>query len=136
MEEGPRRHIDGFWAGQKTDLPLAVWKHYGGTPEGLEGLISFYESDYFSSVPSIEIKRDIWNALTGDAKGLERLTGPADVSILSSVLSYTDIAVLGNEMTHVVRDKLGLDAKLDTRIFNTDEHSLVMAALGEMTRPN
>lgn len=136
MEEGQKRHLDGFWAGQKTDLPLALWKHYEGTPEGLEGLISFYESDYFRNVPAMEVKRNIWNTLSGNAKGLERLTGPADVNILSSVLSYTDIVILGREMTDVVRDRLGLDAKFDTQIFSTDEHGLAMAALREMTRPN
>jgi hypothetical protein len=135
MEEGERRHLDGFWAGQKTDLPLALWKHYGGAPEGLEGLISFYESKHFRNIPAIEVKRNIWNALSGPTKGLERLTGPADVSILSTVLSYTDIAILGGKMTHVVRDSLGLDAKFDTQIFGADEHSLIMAALGDMTRP-
>jgi hypothetical protein len=134
MEVGQKRHLEGFWAGQRTDLPLAVWKHYGGTPEGIEGLISFYESDYFANVPAIEIKRDIWNALSGQAKGLESLTGPADVSILSSVLCYTDIAILGREMTDVVRDGLGLDSRFDTQVFSTDEHSLTMAALRDMTR--
>ena len=134
MQEGQKRQLDGFWAGQKTDLPLALWKQYGGTPEGLEGLISFYESDYFAKVPAIEIKRDIWNALSGQAKGLESLTGPADVSILSAILCYTDIAILGRKMTDVVRDSLGLDAKFDTRVFSMDEHSLTTAALRDMTR--
>ncbi|MBW1742081.1 MAG: hypothetical protein JRJ47_01450 [Deltaproteobacteria bacterium] len=133
MEEGQRQHLDGFWAGQKTDLPLALWKHYGGTPEGLEGLISFYESDYFGNVPAIEIKRAIWNALSEPAKGLERLTGPADVSILSLVLSYTDIVILDRKMTDVVRDRLELHAKCDTQIYSTDEHDLIMATLREMT---
>jgi hypothetical protein len=134
MEEGEKRHLDGFWAGQKTDLPLALWKHYGGKPEGLEGLMSFYESEHFRNVPAIEVKRNIWNALSGPAKGLERLTGPADISILSSVLSYTDIAILGRKMTNVVRDGLGLDAKFYTQIFSADEHTLMMASLREMTR--
>jgi hypothetical protein len=117
-------------------LPLALWKHYGGAPEGLEGLISFYESDYFRNVPAIEIKRNIWNALSGPAKGLERLTGPADVSILSSVLSYSDIAILGRKMTDVVRDRLALHTRCDTQIFSMDEHSLIMASLEETTRPD
>ncbi len=136
MEEGERRHLDGFWAGQKTDLPLALWKHYGGAPEGLEGLVSFYESDYFGNVPAIEMKRDIWNALSEPTKGLERLTGPADVNILSLVLPYTDIVILSRKMTDVVRDRLGLHAKCDTQIYSTDEHDLIMAALREITRPD
>jgi hypothetical protein len=135
MEEGQRRHLNGFWAGQKTDLPLALWGHYGGTPEGLEGLISFYESDYFVNVPAIEIKRHIWNALSGRGKGLESLTGSADVAILAAVLCYTDVVVLGREMTDVVRDRLKLDARFDTQVFSIDEHGQIMNALSEMTRP-
>jgi len=132
--ERQKGHLEGFWAGQKTDLPLALWKHYGGTPEGLEGLISFYEAEHFRNVPAIQIKRDIWNALAEHAEGLQRVTGPADVSILSSVLLYTDIMILGRKMTDVVRDRLKLDAKFDTRIYSTDEHDLIMPALREIAR--
>jgi hypothetical protein len=135
MEGAPKRRLDGFWAGQKIDLPLALWKHYGGTPEGLEGLISFYESEYFRNIPAIEIKRDIWNALSEHEEGLRRVTGPADISILSSVLLYTDIMILGRKMTDVVRDRLELNAKFDTQVYSAEEHDLIMAALREITRP-
>jgi hypothetical protein len=134
MEGAQKRRLDGFWAGQKIDLPLALWKHYGGTPEGLEGLISFYESEYFRNIPAMEIKRDIWNALSEHEEGLRRVTGPADISILSSVLLYTDIMILGRKMTDVVRERLELNAKFDTQIYSADEHDLIMAALTEIPR--
>ncbi|UCD88421.1 MAG: hypothetical protein JSV01_02570 [Desulfobacterales bacterium] len=133
MGEGQKRRLDGFWAGQKTDLPLAVWKHYGGNPENLEGLVSFFESENFRDVPSIKIKRDIWDALSIDpVKGPKGVPRQLDVKILSSVLPYTDIVILGRNMTDVIRDKLGLDSKFDTEIYSTDEHDLVMAAFKEI----
>lgn len=121
---------DGFWAGQKTDLPLALWEHYGGKPQGLEGLVSFYESEHFRNVPAIKIKRDIWNAFSvNHPDGLRRVTGSADLNVLSSVLPYADIMILGHNMTNVARDNLGLDSEFDTEIYGTDEHDLIMAAL-------
>jgi hypothetical protein len=133
MGEGQKRRLDGFWAGQKTDLPLAVWKHYGGNPENLEGLVSFFESENFRDVPSIKIKRDIWDALSIDpVKGPKRVPRHLDVNILSGVLPYTDIVILGCNMTDVIRDRLGLDSKFDTEIYSTDEHDLVMAAFKEI----
>lgn len=127
------QHVDGFWAGQKTDLAVALWNHYGGMPEGLKGLASFYESEYFIDVPAIKIKRDVWQAFSGNRAGsLRRPTGPPDINVLSSILPYTDMMILGFEMTHVVRDRLELDAQFDTQIYRIDEHDRIMAALKDM----
>jgi len=128
--KGQKSRQGGFWAGQKTDLPLALWEHYGGEPEGLEGLASFYESEHFRNVPAIGIKQSIWNALSANqARGIRGMTVPADISILSSILPYTDIVVLNPIMTHVLRNNLGLDSEFDTEIFGMGEHDLIMATL-------
>jgi hypothetical protein len=132
-EKGQKQHLQGFWAGQKTDLAVALWNHYGGKPEGLEGLTSFYESEYFMDVPAIKIKRDIWHAFSVDhAESLRSVTGPSDINLIASIFPYTDIMILGPEMAHVVRDRLGLDRKFDTQIYPMDEHDRIMAALKEM----
>ncbi|MDY6838340.1 MAG: hypothetical protein SWH78_10225 [Thermodesulfobacteriota bacterium] len=135
VKEGARkRHMDGFWAGQKTDLSVALWNHYGGTPEGLEGLISFYESELFSEVPAIGIKRDIWHALSMNyPEGLRRATESPDISVLGALLPYTDIVILGPKMTEVVRDMLRLDARFDTEIYSMDEHDKILGRLREVT---
>lgn len=137
MGEARKQRLDGFWAAQKTDLPLALWNHYDGKPQGLEGLASFYESNHFSNVPAIKIKRDIWNAFSvNHPDGLRRVTGSADLNVLSSVLPYTDITILGHNMTNVARDNLGLDSEFDTEIYSTDEHDLIMAALEKIAHPD
>jgi hypothetical protein len=129
----PKRHMDGFWAGQKTDLAIALWNHYGGAPEGVEGLISFYGSELFGDIPALGIKREIWNAISVNyAGGLRRVTGSPDISTLGTILPYTDIAILGPKMTEVVRDMLGLDRKFDTQIYGMDEHDKVLGALREV----
>jgi hypothetical protein len=127
--EAQERGLDGFWADQKIDLPVALWNYYGGKPEGLEGLASFYESEHFRDVPAIKVKRNIWHALSDHAEGSRRVTGPADVNILSSILPYADVMILGRKMTDVVRDRLELDLIFDTDICSADEHDLIMAAL-------
>lgn len=130
------RHLDGFWAGQKTDLSVALWNHYGGRPEGLEGLSSFYESEYFIDLPVIKIKRDIWNPLAvNHSGGQRRVTGPGDVNIVSSILPYTDIMILGRDMADVLRDGPGLASEFDMEIYSVDEHDLIMAALKGIACP-
>jgi hypothetical protein len=134
MAEVEKRRLDGFWAGQKIDLSLALWKHFGGQPDDLEGLVSFFESNHFENVPAIRIKQDIWNAVAiSQTAGAKRVVGHADVNTLSAVLPYTDIMILGRPMTDVIRDKLGLDSKFDTAIYSKDEHDLIIGALKEMT---
>ncbi len=133
--EAEKRHLDGFWAGQKIDLSVALWNHFGGKPEGLEGLISFYESAHFSDVPAIKIKRDVWNAFSANCQqGSSRVTGPPDITVLSAILPYTDMMILGPGMTDVVRDRLRLDTRFDTQICSMDEHEMIMAGLKQMTR--
>lgn len=137
MGEAQKRSLDGFWAGQKIDLAVSLWNYYGGKPEGMEGLVSFYESEHFRDVPAIKMKRDIWNAFSVNHKeGLRRVTGPADINIMSSILPYADIMILGRRMTEVVRDMLTLDVKFDTEIYSVDEHDLIMAALKEIACPD
>jgi hypothetical protein len=63
---------------------------------------------------------------------LRRPTGPPDINLLSSILPYTDMMVLGFKMTHVARDRLRLNTKFDTQIYRMDEHDRIMAALEEM----
>ena len=129
--------LEGFWAGQKIDLAVSLWNHYGGKPEGLEGLASFYESEDFENVPAIKIKRDIWKAFSvNHEEGLRRVTGPADVTIISSVLPYADIMILGRKMTDVLRDTLSLNVEFDTEVYSIDEHDLIMAAFNEIARPD
>ncbi|HID28442.1 MAG TPA: hypothetical protein EYP19_00370 [Desulfobacterales bacterium] len=137
MGDARKGSLDGFWAGQKIDLAVSLWNHYGGKPEGLEGLASFYESEDFENVPAIKIKRDIWNAFSAiHEEGLRRVTGPADVTIISSVLPYTDIMILGRRMSDVLRDMLSLHVEFDTEVYSLDEHDLIMGAFKEIARPD
>jgi hypothetical protein len=133
FEDGAQQVLDGIWANQKTDMALALWNHYGGKPEGFAGLASFFESEHFRDVPAIRVKQDIWNAHAQiDGEHQRQWTAPADISILSSVLPYTDIIILGHGMTHVVRNRLGLDAKFDTKIYALDEHEQLLAAFAKI----
>ena len=61
------------------------------------------------------------------------MTGPPDINLLSSILPYTDVMILGPRMTDVVRDKLRLDATFDTEICGMDEQDRIAAAFKEMT---
>ncbi len=100
-------------------------------------MVSFFESEHFRDVPAIKIKQDMWNTLSMDrAEGVKRVTRHADVNILSAVLPYTDVMILGSNMTDVIRDRLGLDSKYDTEIYSAGEHDLIMAALKEIARAN
>ena len=137
MGDAQKGSLDGFWAAQKIDLAVSLWNHYGGKPEGLEGLVSFFKSEDFENVPAIKIKRDIWNAFSmNHEEGLRRVTGPADVTIISSILPYADIMILGRKMTDVLRDTLSLNVEFDTEMYGVDEHDLIMAAFQEIARPD
>jgi len=127
------QHLDGFWPGQKTDLAVALWNHYGGKPQGLEGLTSFYESGHFMDVPAIKIKRDLWHAFSvNHAESSRRVPVPPGINLIASILPYTDMMILDSEMTHLVRDRLGLNTEFDTQICRMEEHDRIVAALKEM----
>lgn len=130
VEDIPEAHRDVFWLKQKTDLSLALWDHLGGNPKGLEGLVSFFESDTFANVPAIRIKRDIWTAFSKTRiHSLEWPANASDIGVLAAVLPYTDIMILAPRMAHVVRDVLNLHGTFDTEILSMDEHEKALAAL-------
>jgi hypothetical protein len=136
-ESMPQETLDTFWEKQKTDLPVIVWNHFGGKPEGFDGLTSLYQSHAFNSIPAIRLKQDIWNVFTdGRAKPLRRSTGSSDIAVLATVLPYTDIVILGRGMTRAVRDTLDLNKTFDTKVFNLEEHEQIWEALEVLPSAN
>ena len=84
-------------------------------------------------VPAIKIKRDLWHAFSvNQAEGFRRVTAPPGINLIASILPYVDMMILDSEMSHVVRDRLGLNTKFDTQIYRMDEADRIMAALKEM----
>jgi hypothetical protein len=77
----------------------------------------------------------LWNALAvSHEDGFQRVTGPQDITVLSSVLPYTDLVILGPKMADVAGDRLDLAARFDTEICGMDEPDRIMAALREVAR--
>ena len=96
----------------------------------MEGMASLFESVHFRDIPTMKIRRDVWKQVSGGRKGyLAKMAGPAAIDVISSVLPYTDIMILGPQMTEAVRDVLGLDVQYDTEIFSMDEHDIILDAL-------
>jgi hypothetical protein len=128
VKEGQNLIMEGFWAGQKTDLSLFLWSYSGGKPEGLEGLRSFYDSDHFGHIPAIMIRREMWKAVSEDGlQGTGRALGTLDINIVSAVLPYTDIMILGREMADLVSGRLGLDRRFNTKICSMDADEIIGA---------
>jgi hypothetical protein len=132
-ERGPEKILDGFWAGQKTDMAIGLWNYLGGKPEGIEGLTSFYRSEHFRNVPAIRIKKDVWNVHGEyDEDDRRQMPPPAGMSVLASVLPYSDIVILGRRMTEVVRGRLKLDAEFDATVLASDEQEQIAKTFDEV----
>jgi hypothetical protein len=135
LDRGPKNILDGFWESQKSNMALALWNHLGGKPDGTEGLASFYVSEHFRDVPTITIKKQVWNAHEQhNEDDRRRVPPPADMSVLASVFPYADIMILERRMADVVRDRLKLDAKYDVKVLASDEHEQITKTFEEIDR--
>jgi hypothetical protein len=130
MEGGDRRHLDGFWMAQKTDLPLGLWSYCGGMPRSVEGLATFFESDAFSMIPTMKIKQQAWNVFpVAGRPGLPKMTRPADLTVLATVIPYADVMILGDHLARMIRDELRLGVEYDTEIYSVNEGDRLLDAL-------
>lgn len=116
-------------------MPLAWWKEYGGKPEGLQGLATFFRSKQFKGIPSIEIKCKLNAALaTYNKDDVPKLSDYADIGMISAVLPYAHFSILDKTMANLITQKLGLDKRYNARIFTSKQHDLLMAELNELSK--
>lgn len=126
---------EAFWGCLNLGLPLVWWKEYGGKPEGLQGLATFYRSKQFKEIPSIEIKCKLNAALaTYNKDDIPKLSDWADIGMISSILPYAQFIILDKTMANLITQKLGLDKKYNAKIFTSKQHDLLMRELNELSR--
>lgn len=93
---------------------IYIWDLQGGQPKGIEGLMNFLYSPYFSSAPSVEISSTLVARLMVGATPIAH--GDAmDIDHISSMLPYADFLVVDRRMKNAVRS-LRLDSKYNTEV--------------------
>jgi len=126
---------EGLVATMTLGMHLVFWEKANGTPAGVTGLAQFYGSEYFRSVPRIEITAKLWAAPAvylkrAKAKGSDA----ADIDMISTVLPYADLLVLDKTMADLVRDRLHLDEQYDVTVFDLSDFDELVSALEALER--
>ncbi len=109
---------------------LVMWKHYNGKPQGLQGLIDFFHSDSYRSVPYVDIRCKLWaKIVTNNAK--VKTGDTMDIEQLSAVMPYCHFIVTDWRMKNLIID-LGLDTKYNTAIFSIRDIDSLQNRLGSL----
>lgn len=114
---------------------LSYWERLKGQPEGMKGILRFYGSEYLRSVPSIEIQAKLWAGFAVYLKSSKPKESDAnDIALLSTVLPYADFVILDKTITDLARNRLNLDSKYKTRIFNSSEIDKLVLELDQIEK--
>ncbi len=98
----------------ESRLLLSTWDRLGGRPKGFEGLVAFFNSQYYQIAPWFDISSHLVAALMVGDRRIQH--GDAmDVDHISSMLPCANLMIVDKSMRNVVRD-LGLDRKYNTTV--------------------
>jgi hypothetical protein len=115
---------DEFWLEYNIVLrPYSNWKNLNGEPNPRK-LIEMYESDYYKSLPHV----DIWSRLTGQKMVIGSQIKRGDVADMHNIeyfMPYTNIMVIDRAMRGLVKD-LRLHIKYDVNVASLNELSSLL----------
>jgi hypothetical protein len=101
-----------------VSLPLTFWRQRGGNPTP-QALFDFYGSDYYTSLPHVEIFSGLAaHKVTGNET--IKPSDIADINNISTVMPYCTHMVLDRAMIDAVR-KIGFDKKYDVKLLRLNQ---------------
>lgn len=111
------------------DNQVRLWDHLGGKPEGIEGLLQFFQSPEWKSTPINVVTAHLFAHLVTH-QGSIKPGDPKDIEHLSVALTYSDYVVCDKAMRNVIKD-LKLDRKQNVKVYSiTDADALTAEILG------
>ena len=94
---------------------LVAWDKYNGKPEGLQGFTEFINSDYYKSVPTVDISARLWAYKMTSRNPIE--SGDyMDIDQISAILPYCDFVFTDRKMKHLI-SSFGVNKKYKTRVY-------------------
>ncbi|MBC7077502.1 MAG: hypothetical protein H5T92_04260 [Synergistales bacterium] len=121
---------DDFLRMEPLGFLLAIWDRYKGEPRGLPGLIGFFHSDSYRSVPYVDIACKLWaKIVTSNAK--VEPGDSMDIAQLSVAIPCCHFIVTDQKMKNRITD-LGLDTKYGTRVFSIRDIDSLQSELGPL----
>jgi len=111
------------------DLLLA-WDKYNGKPEGLQGFIEFINSDYYKSVPAVDISACLWAHKMTSKNPIE--SGDyMDIDQVSAILPYCNFVFTDRKMKNLILN-FGFDCNYKTRVYCMQDFDEIVNDLSEL----
>jgi len=109
---------------------LAAWDNSKGTPDNLQGFTNFINSDYYKSIPSIDISANLLAFKTTSDKPID--SGDyMDIDQISSILSYCDFVFTDKKMKNLIL-KFGFDKKYKTKVYCMKDFDSIINDLSKL----
>jgi len=95
--------------------PLQFWKKYSGEQENLEEFGKFFNSNFWQSMPKIDISSKLWAKITTSTTKVK--SGDSmDIEQLASVIPYCNFVITDRKMKGRITN-FGIDKTYHTKVF-------------------
>jgi len=95
--------------------PLQFWKKYSGEQENLEEFDKFFNSNFWKSMPKVDIYSKLWAKITTSTTKVK--SGDSmDIEQLASVIPYCNFVITDRKMKGRITN-FGIDKTYHTKIF-------------------
>jgi len=109
---------------------LVAWNNYKGTPENLQGFVNFINSDYYKSIPSIDISANLWAYKMTNRNRID--TGDyMDIDQISSILPYCNFVFTDRKMKNLISN-FDFDKKYKTKVYCMQDFNLIINDLNKL----
>jgi hypothetical protein len=107
---------------------LQMWKDFGGTPTGFDGLIQFFTSKHCAALPISRISAQLWADLLTDAKRPIKPSDAMDVDFLSVTMPICHFVVTDKDMENRLKRR-SIDQEWSTQVFSLSTIDGLLAQL-------
>lgn len=93
---------------------LRIWESCSGKSCDIPGLIKFYHSAYYRSMPLVDLSSNLYARMMIDKQSI-RSGDPMDIKHIYTLMPYADLFITDKAMSAFLKSK-GYDKKYDTKV--------------------
>jgi uncharacterized protein YdcH (DUF465 family) len=122
--------VEDFFQARSIGILLSAWKRYNGKPKGLTALKRYFNSEYYKSIPFVDISARLYAYIVTSPHKIK--SGDSmDVEQISAVLPYCNYIFTDKRMENII-GRLNIDNDYNTKVFSSRNFNELIKEIREL----